>query len=502
MGIPAYYKNIIKDYPEIIIPYKNLNCNINNLFLDLNCAIHPCCANKTDEKQMLNDIFKKIIECIKITNVSDLIYIAIDGPAPRTKMEQQRYRRLKSSNENKIWDTNQITPGTTFMNNLINFLNKKCKDLSIKYIISDSNEPGEGEHKIMKYIDTLNSNTNNVVYGLDADLIMLSMIRKYNIYLLRERTEYNLENLNTEYIYLNINLLKKYVIKTIKKDYYKIPDKNILNDYLFICFFLGNDFIINSPSINIRYNGINKLLFIYSQLQKDYYGQFYLLEENKINYNNFKLFIQRLANSENNNLNEISKKRNKLEELNKRKYNHILNQNKIKNINEINIYNENDFNITKENYDEFKNFSPLIFRKEEKKVINNINKLYYIYNKCNEIYYNPSYDQIIEEEKNKICSEYLKSIIWTTSYYFDTCSSWRWYYKFHYAPLFKDILSYLYKYDNLLHLELNDKIPYTPQEQLKIVLPHQNDTYYYPKNTPLHSFMKQYYWECHPIMPH
>ena len=76
MGIPAYYKNIIKDYPEIIIPYKNLNCNINNLFLDLNCAIHPCCANKTDEKQMLNDIFKKIIECIKITNVSDLIYIS------------------------------------------------------------------------------------------------------------------------------------------------------------------------------------------------------------------------------------------------------------------------------------------------------------------------------------------------------------------------------------------------------------------------------------------
>ena len=101
--------------------------------------------------------------------------IAIDGPAPRTKMEQQRQRRLKSSQEKKIWDTNQITPGTEFMNNLSIYLNQECKKLSVKYIISDSNERGEGEHKIMHYIDTLHSDKISVIYGLDADL-MLSMI--------------------------------------------------------------------------------------------------------------------------------------------------------------------------------------------------------------------------------------------------------------------------------------------------------------------------------------
>ena len=102
---------------------------------------------------MMDSIFEKIIECIHITNVSDLGYIAIDGPAPRAKMEQQRHRRLKSAKEKKIWDTNAITPGTPFMNTLNLFLKEKCKSLTIKYIISDSNEPGEGEHKIMSYMD-------------------------------------------------------------------------------------------------------------------------------------------------------------------------------------------------------------------------------------------------------------------------------------------------------------------------------------------------------------
>ena len=208
MGIPSYYKNIIQDYPEIIEPYEKCDIYVDHLFFDLNCAIHPCCANKTNENDMYDSIFEKIKECIALTKVSQLVYIAIDGPAPRTKMEQQRQRRLRSLQEEKVWDTNQITPGTPFMNQLSIYLHRRCKELNIDWIISDSNEPGEGEHKIMKYMDTLSLNTTNVVYGLDADLIMLSMIRKHTVYLLRERTEYNIEQLETPYIYCNICLLR------------------------------------------------------------------------------------------------------------------------------------------------------------------------------------------------------------------------------------------------------------------------------------------------------
>ena len=100
MGIPLYYKHIVSSNPEIISEIKNKN--INNLLFDLNCAIHPCCAEKTNENEMFLSILEKINECIKLTGVKDIIYIAIDGPAPRMKMEQQRQRRLKSSRKENM----------------------------------------------------------------------------------------------------------------------------------------------------------------------------------------------------------------------------------------------------------------------------------------------------------------------------------------------------------------------------------------------------------------
>ena len=46
---------------------------------------------------------------------------------PKPKMQQQRYRRYKSALENKLWDTNAISPGTKFMNKLEKYLNKYLK---------------------------------------------------------------------------------------------------------------------------------------------------------------------------------------------------------------------------------------------------------------------------------------------------------------------------------------------------------------------------------------
>ena len=509
MGIPSYFKKTIENYPEIIFPLeKNLNNKgtNNNLFLDLNCAIHPCCAGKTDENEMKHSILEKIQECIDMTGIDKLLYIAIDGPAPRTKMEQQRQRRLRSVHENKIWDTNQITPGTRFMNDLNIFLKDNLKNFNnnIKIVLSDSNEPGEGEHKIMKYMDLhCSTNDTNVVYGLDADLMMLSMIRKHKIYLLRERTEFNFEGLDTNYVFLDINLLKQSIVETLKKSFIKITNDSLLNDYLFMCFFIGNDFIINSPSINIRYSGLDRLLEIYNELQQEYFGIFYLIdlqEKNKINENNLKLFIKKLSEKENDSLKDILNIRNNQQKKYQRIYNDLYKKCKEIDITKIQTLTHQDMGTSEDRFMEFKNHSPIILRNDESEIVLN-DKKYYLHNFYNVERYDPSFKMMLEQDKKILCHEYLKSIVWTTQYYFDECPSWRWYYKYHFAPLFSDFYP-LHNIDlnKINFLNEQEKNPYTPEEQLKIVLPCQDDSYLYPKYTPLHSLMKRYFWECHPIM--
>jgi len=506
MGIPLYYKHIISQHPDIITESKN-KIIVNNLLFDLNCAIHPCCAQKTDEKEMFSSILEKINECIKITNVKDTIYIAIDGPAPRTKMEQQRQRRLKSSQENKIWDTNQITPGTLFMEKLNIFLEKEIKKFKIKTILSNSNEPGEGEHKIMDFLDkNINTNDISVVYGLDADLIMLSMLRKHNIFLLRERTEYNIEGIKDNYVYLNVDLLKEYRIQFIKESslgtHYKINDESILNDYLFFCFLIGNDFIIPSPCINLRYGGMDFLELIYTKLQKNHFGLFYLIEDDySINMENFSEFIQEISIQEKEIINKTLFIRHKRESRHRMRFKKYLE--KIQSFDDIKKYTFLDFNNQDEdNFNDFVNFSPSIFRKSEDIIFKNKNyqKLYYTHNIYNTYNYNPSMDYILEKDISKICEEYLKSIQWTFKYYFKGCPEWRWYYKYNFAPLMKDLHNYLTK--NKTNIIFKQDEPYSPQEQLKIVLPKQGKNYMYPEITPAYSFLKTYMWECHAILPH
>ena len=66
----------------------------------------------------------------------------------------------------------------------MNKLNKKIKsyfsskNTNLEYILNTSDQVGEGEHKIYEYIRKNNDyhkTTSTVIYGLDADLIMLTL---------------------------------------------------------------------------------------------------------------------------------------------------------------------------------------------------------------------------------------------------------------------------------------------------------------------------------------
>ena len=249
MGIPSYFKKIIDDFPNVIHTKSKIkNNNFDNLFIDFNGCIHNCVPkvsnNSNDfENDLIKEVIKYMNEIFDFINPSKLFYISIDGIPPRSKMIQQRYRRymgnwkknkiIKKLTDNKIddkiiedyknkWDTSAISPGTNFMNKLslaikIN-LKKLDKFKNIETILSDSLEHGEGEFKIFKHIQNNicqnNSNKNdiNVIHGLDADLIMLSLLQDANIYLLREPIFFKVDS-SYNFIFLSISLFKDVLIQ-------------------------------------------------------------------------------------------------------------------------------------------------------------------------------------------------------------------------------------------------------------------------------------------------
>jgi len=489
MGIPVYFKTCIEDYNNICKPSTD-NIPIDNLYFDLNCLIHPCCHGEIDELVMYNKIFLEMTRIINLVDPKKLIFIAIDGPCPKPKMIQQRLRRYKSAKEKKEWDTNAITPGTDFMNNLEIFILKNINRFSRKVIFSSANEPGEGEHKIFDYIRNNNIDS-NVIYGLDADLIMLSMIStSTNIYLIRERTEYNFEGMDCDYIYLDIHKLKEAIINNIKPKEYNLTNESLINDYIFICFFIGNDFIQHTPSINIRYRGLDHLINTYKVLCDKYQGNYYLIDKEKeqiININFLKEFIHELSIREDDRIKDILNIRDKQENKFKKMYNNAKDK------------------------EDFSHHIPVIFRDKEKEVFREMKYWrtnYYmenIFRKC----YSPAYEDILIEKIDDMCHNYLQSLFWCINYYLKGNIAWRFSYNYFEAPTFFDLYKYLKNIDKI-EIE-RDNNPYTPIEQLNMVIPNESinlikdtslrDSSKFPENAKECHLLKRYLWESYPILP-
>ena len=97
-------------------------------------------------------------------------------------------------------------------------------------------------------------------------------------------------------------------------------------------------------------------------------------------------------------------------------------------------------NIDDDRLDEFNNHLPIIDRRDELKIFNKLDSLnnrYYMFNLYHHHNYNPSYDDILKIDIENICKNYLESFVWTSNYYFNDCLSWKWFYKYHFAPSIK-----------------------------------------------------------------
>jgi len=415
-------------------------------------------------------------------------------------MEQQRTRRHRSKFEQNIkdklypsnktsWDITSITPGTDFMNNLGDTITKYFATQSEKIIVSTSNEPGEGEHKIFSYIRDnrdYHKYTDTYIYGLDADLIMLTLNHLHistGLYLCREAPHFSKEYKNTDELYqLDINKFSIQLIclmtnKTIDNTHQK--DK--IHDYIFLCFLLGNDFLPHMPHLSIRNNGINILINHYSNMYNTYKEG--IIINGEIVWKNFRRFIISLAKEETTLLRETHDIRDKATRF-------IIpkgEQQKLINLNYLPMKHrdiEHMINPFKENWQHR--------------------------------YYKHLFDIDIDSVyKKKICMNYLEGLEWIFEYYTYGCSNWKWKYNYSYPPLLSDLLTYIPSFNYPLTQKTINK-PVSPYVQLAYVLPKEshyliatkykkimknNKFDWYTENPIFKWAYCKFFWESHIELP-
>lgn len=199
----------------------------------MNGIIHNCSHNnntsahfRITEEQIWIGIFNYIDHLFSKIKPKKLFFLAIDGVAPRAKMNQQRSRRFRTARDaeelkqkalskgeelppEEAFDSNCITPGTEFMKKLTQelryFISKKVSEdanwRDVEIVLSGPEVPGEGEHKIMEYIRLAKAqpeydpNVRHCLYGLDADLVMLGLLsHDPHFALLREEVTFGKQN--------------------------------------------------------------------------------------------------------------------------------------------------------------------------------------------------------------------------------------------------------------------------------------------------------------------
>src|ERR1700761_8588269 len=281
----------------------------------MNGIIHNCTHKDGDsatfrlsEDKMFIAIFNYIEYLFSKIKPKKLFFMAIDGVAPRAKMNQQRARRFRTAldaeqaREKAIkqgtemptedaFDSNCITPGTQFMARLTQqlkyFINKKVSEdvdwQGVEVVLSGHEVPGEGEHKIMEYIRQAKAqpgydpNVRHCLYGLDADLIMLGLLsHDPHFCLLREEVTFGRasKTKSKELEHQNFYLLHLCIVREyLEMEFQDLQQEGaldftydmerIIDDFILMAFFVGNDFLPNLPNLHINEGALALMFGVY-----------------------------------------------------------------------------------------------------------------------------------------------------------------------------------------------------------------------------------------------
>jgi len=513
-------------------------------------------------------------------------------------MNQQRSRRFKAIKESKEkaqkeaeilqemirmgkeippkedkphFDSNTITPGTPFMAKVAESLQYYIQERlqtdpgwkGIKVILSDASVPGEGEHKIMDYIrhqraqPDYDPNTSHVLYGLDADLIMLALAtHEPHFFILRETVTLGNDNkcficgqpghlasecqgkakekgnetdtkeaVRKPFQFLYISVLREYLARDLT------PPKNeplpfnfdlerVIDDFVFLCFFVGNDFLPHLPTLEIRENAIDRMVQIYKKVLSSLGG--YLTENGEVDLKRVKVIMEEIGRLENSILVERRqriqrakkrererKKRQRDEEqmfLDMKQEAESGERKRIKRFEEDSPPKANvQQDKAESNSEAAAALKKQLFGKDqppEKEQstsaavpVGDIRSSTAAYKAAIEAHGKPPSDNVEDEIPDdvrlgdpgwkeryyklkfnveltnsdfikNVANEYALGLVWVLRYYYQGCTSWGWFYPFHYAPFAQDMS--LIDEDSPKQ-DLGE--PFKPFEQLMGVLP-------------------------------
>lgn len=549
MGVPGFFLWLWKNYKgtnfvfsrselEKDDPlYQEIN-NLDYMLIDANCLIHPVCFKVLADNPKIKNISKlenkmreavieyleKIIDHVKPRKG---VYLAIDGVAPVAKIKQQRSRRFKSVNDRRLydsirrkhekeipffWNNSAVTPGTQFMKYLHNHIDNWALDYgkkkNLEIIYSSCYTPCEGEHKLLQYIR--NNQKEGIeytylMYGLDADLIFLILSTGLkNTFLLREANQFDRKK-GHGFNYVSINIMRQAIIERMtetiineidcseeevnNKFINSLDSTNLINDFIFLCYLMGNDFLPHLPSLDIYEGAVDYLIDKYVGILVENNNFKYLIntdKNDKINQTFFNQLLSELSVDEEQLLIEnYTKKPKKYGCQSKDPYDREVH--KIENL-------------------QFKFNDPVLLGSDNME-------------KWKERYFDHYFHvekEEIDDFSKEMTKHYMTGLKWVTEYYFDKCPSWNWYYPYDHPPFIQDINKHKIKFKDI-KFELGE--PLKPFEQLLSVLPKESAyllpqklqkimlnlnssvAHLYPSNFELDFLNKKKYWMAIPKLP-
>ncbi|XP_016949541.1 5'-3' exoribonuclease 1 isoform X2 [Drosophila biarmipes] len=499
MGVPKFFRYISERYPCLSeLAREHSIPEFDNLYLDMNGIVHNCSHPDDnnihfhlEEQQIFQDIFNYVDKLFYLIKPQRLFFLAVDGVAPRAKMNQQRSRRFRSAREAELleakaaqrgerreherFDSNCITPGTEFMvrlqDGLRAFLKTKISTDPLwqrcSVILSGQETPGEGEHKIMDYIRYMKAqpdfdpNTRHCLYGLDADLIILGLCtHELHFVVLREEVKFgkNVKRASVEetrFFLLHLGLLREYL--ELEFDALNTPERKLdvaqlIDDWVLMGFMVGNDFIPHLPCLHISSNALPLLYRTYINIYPALGGN--INENGKLNLRRLQIFMSALTEVE---LEQFKEHADDLKYMNAKTEAFDID---VAEITANESYDSDLGALINESMKLYEDDSEEDWSNEEAALMNEFKnyKRNYYRNK----FKREAQGQLLEE----LGHHYVNALQWILDYYYRGVQSWDWYYPFHYAPFISDL-------KNIEQVQIDFQLgtPFLPFQQLLAVLP-------------------------------